>query len=411
MKNKSQRRYCHPNAQGYFGDYGGQFVPETLSKALDELCSGYARLKKSKEFHRELNNYLKKYVGRPTPLYFARNLSKRLNRNLKIFLKREDLCHTGAHKINNTIGQGLLAQYLGKRRIVAETGAGQHGVASATAARLLSLECDVYMGSEDIKRQALNVYKMQLLRARVLPVHSGSMTLKDATNEAIRDWVTHVDGTYYLLGSVVGPHPYPTIVRDFQSVIGRETLKQLKEETGGRVDFLLACVGGGSNAMGLFHPFLNHKVQMIGVEASGEGLSSKRHAASISKGSPGVLHGMKSIVLQDQNGQIKLAHSISAGLDYPSVGPEHAFLKQIKRVSYKTASDQDALFGFHMLVEEEGIMPALESSHAIGYLTKHAQEFPRGSVIVVNLSGRGDKDIDIIRKFKQVPISAEVNEK
>ena len=389
-----------PDADGHFGIFGGRFVPETLMAALNELTRAYQSLKRDKKFQKELSHFLMVYAGRPTPLYEARNLSQALGRGLRVFLKREDLCHTGAHKINNTIGQGLLARYLGKKRIIAETGAGQHGVAAATAARLFNLSCDVYMGAEDIERQALNVYKMNLLGARVIPVHSGSKTLKDATNEAIRDWVTNVDTTHYLLGSVVGPHPYPMMVRDFQTVIGRETKLQMKKMTRALPDVLIACVGGGSNAIGFFHSFLDERVKLIGVEAAGKGLNTPQHAASLRKGTIGVLHGMKSFVLQNQDGQIKLAHSISAGLDYPSVGPEHAFLKETGRVRYESATDEDALYGFHILTLLEGIMPALEPAHAIGYLIRRAKNFPRGSKIAVCLSGRGDKDLDQVRRFK-----------
>ena len=389
-----------PDPGGHFGIFGGRFVPETLVEALNQLNHAYKTLKRDRKFQRELRYYLITYAGRPTPLYEARNLSNALGRSLRIFLKREDLCHTGAHKINNTIGQCLLARYLGKKRIVAETGAGQHGVAAATTARIFNLSCDVYMGAEDIKRQALNVYKMNLLGARVIPVYSGSKTLKDATNEAIRDWVTNVDTTHYLLGSVVGPHPYPMIVRDFQSIIGSETKMQMKQLTRSLPDALIACVGGGSNAIGFFHPFLDDKVKLIGVEAAGKGLNTTQHAASLRKGTIGVLHGMKSFVLQDRHGQIQLAHSVSAGLDYPSVGPEHAFLKETGRVRYESATDQEALYGFHILTLLEGIMPALESAHAIGYLIRKARAFPRGSKIALCLSGRGDKDLDVVRNFK-----------
>ncbi|OGX03002.1 MAG: tryptophan synthase subunit beta [Omnitrophica bacterium RIFCSPLOWO2_12_FULL_50_11] len=388
----------NPNRLGHFGPYGGRFVPETLISALDELTQAYRKLKRNRSFQLELAEYLSAYAGRPTPLYEARNLSARVGQEVRIFLKREDLCHTGAHKINNTIGQALLAQYLGKKRIIAETGAGQHGVAAATAARLFNLTCDVYMGVEDMKRQSLNVYKMELLGARVLPVHSGSKTLKDATNEAIRDWVTNVETTHYLLGSVVGPHPYPMMVRDFQSVIGREARKQIREQFRSSVDVLMACVGGGSNAIGLFYPFLRDPVRLIGVEAAGLGLSTGRHAASLAKGSVGVLHGMRSLVLQDEDGQIRLAHSISAGLDYPSVGPEHAYLKKTGRAQYISATDRDAIRGFHLLTKLEGIMPALEPAHVIGILPALAQRFRRGAKIIVCLSGRGDKDLDIVRR-------------
>jgi len=385
-----------PDSSGHFGIFGGRFVPETLVYALDELTEAYQSLKHDRKFQAALSYYLSNYVGRPTPLYHAQNLSRLLGRNLKVFLKREDLCHTGAHKINNTIGQGLLARFLKKKRIIAETGAGQHGVAAATAARLFNLSCDVYMGVEDIKRQAPNVHKMNLLGANVIAVHSGSKTLKDATNEAIRDWVTNVDTTYYLLGSAVGPHPYPMIVRDFQSVIGIETKKQMKKMTRSLPDVLIACVGGGSNSIGFFHPFLQDKVKLIGVEAAGEGINTSKHAASLKKGRIGVLHGMKSFVLQDKNGQVQLAHSISAGLDYPSVGPEHAFLKETGRVRYESASDKEAVYGFHILTLLEGIMPALEPAHAIGYLIRAAKTLARGSKICICLSGRGDKDLAVI---------------
>jgi tryptophan synthase beta chain len=389
-----------PDTQGHFGIFGGRFVPETLMRALHELTRAYETLKRNKKFQKDLEHFLVTYAGRPTPLYEARNLSRILGRNLRIFLKREDLCHTGAHKINNTIGQALLARYLGKKRIIAETGAGQHGVAAATAARLFNLSCDVFMGTEDMKRQALNVYKMKLLGARVIPVHSGSKTLKDATNEAIRDWVTNVETTHYLLGSAVGPHPYPMIVRDFQSVIGLETKKQMKLVTRSLPDFLLACVGGGSNAIGFFYPFLKDRVRLIGVEAAGKGLHTRHHAASLKKGTIGVLHGMKSFVLQDSEGQVQLAHSISAGLDYPSVGPEHAFLKETGRVRYESATDRDAVYGFHILTLLEGIMPALEPAHAVGFLVKRARSFPRDAKIVICLSGRGDKDLEVIQSVK-----------
>lgn len=398
---ESKTRSGKPDPQGHFGIFGGRFVPETLVRALDELTVAYQSLKRNRKFQAELSYYLTHYVGRPTPLYLAQNVSRLLGRNLKVFLKREDLCHTGAHKINNTIAQGLLARFIGKKRIVAETGAGQHGVAAATAARLFNLSCDVYMGAEDIKRQAPNVSKMNLLGANVIPVYSGSQTLKDATNEAIRDWVTNVDSTHYLLGSVVGPHPYPMIVRDFQSVIGRETKKQMRKMTRSLPDILIACVGGGSNAIGFFHPFLEDKVKLIGVEAAGEGINTTKHAASLKKGTIGVLHGMKSFVLQDRNGQVQLAHSISAGLDYPSVGPEHAFLKETGRVKYENATDKEALYGFHLLTLMEGIMPALEPSHALGYLLRAAKTFPRGSKIAICLSGRGDKDLQVVQQFSR----------
>ncbi len=383
-----------PDSKGHFGDFGGRYVPETLIRALDELSAHYRIFSKDKKFQAELKDLLENYAGRPTPVYEAKNLTKYFKR-ARIFLKREDLCHTGAHKINNTLAQGLLAKRLGKKRIVAETGAGQHGVASATAACVFGLQCVVYMGAEDIERQALNVYKMKLLGAEVRPVHSGSRTLKDATNEAIRDWVTNVETTHYLLGSAVGPHPYPMMVRDFQSVIGEETRAHFR---GGLPDYLLACVGGGSNAIGFFYPFLrDKKVKIVGVEAAGSGLS-KKHAASLTKGRPGILHGMKSFLLQDKDGQVELAHSISAGLDYPSVGPEHSYLKTSGRVRYETATDQDALAGFKLLTEMEGIMPALEPSHAIGYLKKLMPRTRVSEKVVICLSGRGDKDIETVKR-------------
>lgn len=390
-----------PDRKGYFGHFGGKFVPETLTKALEELDSAYRQIRTDAKFQSELQYYLRDYAGRPTPLYEAKNLSRYLGRNFRVFLKREDLLHTGAHKINNTIGQALLALRLGKKRIIAETGAGQHGVASATAARLFGLSCDVFMGEEDIKRQALNVYKMKLLGAGVIPVKSGSKTLKDATNEAIRDWVANVETTHYLIGSVVGPHPYPMMVRDFQSVIGKETRAQSKKILGELPNYIFACVGGGSNSMGMFFPFVKDKnVKLVGVEAAGEGLNSGHHASSILKGSVGVLHGMKSLVLQDEDGQVQLAHSISAGLDYPSVGPEHAYLNEIHRVQYEAATDKEALFGFDLLTRLEGIMPAMEPSHAIGCLVRLSKKIPKSSTVIVCLSGRGDKDLDIVRKAK-----------
>ncbi|MBI3313267.1 MAG: tryptophan synthase subunit beta [Candidatus Omnitrophica bacterium] len=387
------------DALGHFGVYGGRYVPETLMGALKELTSAYQKLKKDKKFHAELWNYLHNFAGRPTPVYEAKNLTEHFGR-AKIYLKREDLCHTGAHKINNTLAQGLLAKRLGKKRIVAETGAGQHGVASATAACVFGLKCVVYMGALDIERQALNVYKMKLLGAEVRPVYSGSKTLKDATNEAIRDWVTNVETTHYLLGSAVGPHPYPSMVRDFQSVIGNETRNYFVKEKKRLPNYLLACVGGGSNAIGFFHPFLkDSRVRLIGVEAAGHGVHTRQHAASLTKGTPGILHGMKSYLLQNKDGQVELAHSISAGLDYPSVGPEHSYLKDAGRVRYETATDQEALEGFQLLTHAEGIMPALEPSHAIGYLKHLIPKTRKTESIVICLSGRGDKDIDTIKKF------------
>ncbi len=387
-----------PDAKGHFGPYGGRYVPETLVKACQELTAAYKRLKNDRKFREELNGYLSNYAGRPSALYEAKNLAAKWGRG-RIFLKREDLLHTGSHKINNTLAQGLLAKRLGKTRIVAETGAGQHGVASATAACVFGLKCVVYMGEVDIERQALNVYKMKLLGAEVRPVHSGSKTLKDATNEAIRDWVANVDDTHYLLGSVMGPHPYPMMVRDFQSVIGKETRRQIMVETGKLPDHLLACVGGGSNSIGFFHAFLKDRgVKMIGLEAAGEGVNTCRHAATMLKGRPGILHGMKSYLLQDKEGQVSLAHSISAGLDYPGVGPEHSYLRDTGRVSYQGVTDGEALKGFEMLTRAEGIMPALESSHAVGYLPKLMPKTRKSDVVIVCLSGRGDKDIHTVQQ-------------
>jgi len=387
-----------PDKRGYFGEFGGKFVPETLATPLAELEKAYNKLKHNKKFNSELNEYLKDYAGRPTPLYFAKNLSRYLN--IKVYLKREDILHTGAHKINNTLGQALLANYMGKKRIIAETGAGQHGVATATVASLLGFKCDIYMGETDIARQRMNVFRMEILGARVITVKSGSKTLKDACSEAIRDWVTNVKHTYYLLGSVVGPHPYPMLVRNFQSVIGREAKKQILEKEGRLPDYLLACVGGGSNAMGLFSPFFYDKeVKFIGVEAGGLGRVDK-HAASLSKGDIGILHGTKSFVLQDKFGQIKIAHSIAAGLDYPGVGPEHSFYKEIKRANYVTVTDREAIQGFKLLSRLEGIIPALESAHAVYYLKKLAKVAPK-SLVILCLSGRGDKDLDIVREWEE----------
>jgi len=387
-----------PDNKGYFSGFGGKFVPETLISALDELEKAYNHIARSKEFNKELNYLLSHYAGRPTPLYFANNLSQYLG--FKIYLKREDLAHTGAHKINNTLGQVLLAKKMGKTRIIAETGAGQHGVATATACALLGLDCVVYMGEEDIKRQALNVFRMKLLGAEVRSVTTGSQTLKDAINEAIRDWVTNVRNTYYVIGSVVGPHPYPVIVRDFQSVIGKETKKQILKMEGTLPDYLVACVGGGSNAMGLFHPFFKDShVKFIGVEAGGRGLNTPYHAATLCKGKLGVFHGFKSYILQSKEGQIHPTHSISAGLDYPGVGPEHAYYKKIKRAIYTAVNDNWALKGFKILSQLEGIIPALEPAHAIGYLIKEKKKFNKNDVVVVCLSGRGDKDIEIVKAY------------
>ncbi len=384
---------------GRFGEYGGRYVPEVLIAALDELEDAYSKISQSSEFQAELDGLLATYAGRPTPLTFARRMTEELG-GAKIYLKREDLAHTGAHKINNVIGQCLLARYMGKQRVIAETGAGQHGVATATACALLDRECEVYMGEEDIERQALNVFRMELLGAQVHPVSSGSKTLKDAINESMRDWVTHVRDTYYCIGSVMGPHPYPTMVRDFQRVIGIEARQQMLDVEGRLPDVLVACVGGGSNAMGLFHPFIaDSDVQMIGVEAAGEGLESGRHGAALSAGSAGVMHGMRSLVLSDDDGQIFEAHSVSAGLDYPGVGPEHAYLRDSVRASYVTADDESALDAFVYLSRMEGIIPALESAHAIAHARVLAPTLPSDAIILINLSGRGDKDAPLVRKL------------
>ena len=385
-----------PDNRGYFGDYGGRFVPETLVPALDELAAAYKEAKADPAFWTEFDSLSHDYSGRPTPLYFATRLTEHCG-GARIFLKREDLAHTGAHKINNALGQGLLAGRIGKRRIIAETGAGQHGVATAAICAKLGLECIIYMGEEDVRRQSLNVFRMRLMSARVVPVSSGSRTLKDAINEAIRDWVTNVRNTHYLLGSVVGPYPYPLIVRDFQAVIGKETRQQIRDKVGRLPDYIIACVGGGSNAIGIFYPFLNDRdVRLIGVEAAGSGLETGKHAASLVGGRVGVLHGAKSYVLQDSNGQIRETHSISAGLDYPGVGPEHSHLKDTGRATYVAASDEEALEGFQLLCHTEGITPALEPAHAIFYAAKLAGSLDKEQIIVVNLSGRGDKDMDIV---------------
>ncbi len=379
--------------KGHFGPFGGRYVPETLMPALQELEESYREISGDASFQKELSYYLQEYTGRPTPLYYAQRLSEKLGQG-KIYLKREDLCHTGAHKINNTLGQVLMAKRMGKKRIIAETGAGQHGVATATAAAMFGLECDVFMGTEDIDRQHLNVFRMQLLGAKVIPVKAGSKTLKDATNEALRDWVTNVRNTYYVIGSVVGPHPYPMIVRDFQAVIGLETKRQVNEMEGRNPDYLVACVGGGSNSIGLFYPFLNDKeVKFVGVEAAGLGITTGQHAATLSEGSVGVLHGCKSYLLQDKDGQVNIAHSISAGLDYPGVGPEHSFFKDNQRARYGSVTDAEALEAFQYLSRLEGLIPALESSHAIAYLEKLVSEFDKDTLVVVCLSGRGDKDV------------------
>ncbi|HEY0158655.1 MAG TPA: tryptophan synthase subunit beta [Thermoanaerobaculia bacterium] len=382
-----------PNRHGFFGNFGGKFVPETLMAALDEFETAYKKLKRDADFKRELSEVLADFVGRPTPLTEAKKFGE-LCGGFRLFLKREDLLHTGAHKINNAIGQALIAKRMGKQRVIAETGAGQHGVATATACALLGLQCVVYMGEVDMARQELNVFRMRLLGAEVVPVTSGSKTLKDAINEAIRDWVTNVRTTHYIIGSVLGPHPYPMVVRDFQSVIGREALAQLKKKTGTTPDVAIACVGGGSNAIGLFYEMLKHEsIRMIGVEAGGRGAKLGEHAARFSGGALGVLHGTRSMVLQDEFGQIAETHSISAGLDYPSIGPEHAHLQEIGRVEYGGCSDDLALEAFHKLAEHEGIIPALESSHALGWLLRHGQTIDNSAVVIANLSGRGDKDV------------------
>ncbi len=387
-----------PDRHGHFGTFGGRFVPETLMPAILELQKAYSRVRRDSGFRKEFQQILKDYVGRPTALYEAKRLSEALGGGFRVFLKREDLTHTGAHKINNTIGQILLARRMGKRRIIAETGAGQHGVATATAAALMGLECEVYMGRKDTVRQAMNVFRMELTGARVIPVDSGTKTLKDAINEAIRDWVANVSDTHYIIGSVVGPHPYPVMVRDFQSVIGKEARAQMKKKTGGLPDVVVACVGGGSNAMGIFYPFsMEPDVRLIGVEAAGKGTDTEYHSATLTCGDPGVLHGTMSYLLQDRWGQIKGAHSVAPGLDYPGVGPEHSHFKDTGRAEYHTIDDREALEGFRLLSEEEGIIPALESAHAIAYLKRLVGKLKRGSTVLVNLSGRGDKDVETVR--------------
>jgi tryptophan synthase beta chain len=393
-----------PDAAGHFGMYGGRFIAETLMEPIYQLEQAYNSLKDDPAFQAEFDQDLKHYVGRPSPLYFAERLTRELG-GAKIFLKREDLNHTGAHKINNTIGQALLAKYMGKTRIIAETGAGQHGVASATIAARLGLECVVYMGAEDVQRQAPNVFRMKLLGAKVVPVHSGSKTLKDALNEAMRDWVTNVDDTFYIIGTVAGPHPYPAMVRDFQSVIGREARQQILEQAGCLPDALVACVGGGSNAIGLFHPFLaDESVAIYGVEAAGSGIATGKHAAPLTAGKAGVLHGNRTYLMEDDNGQIIETHSISAGLDYPGVGPEHAWLKDIGRAQYVAVTDAQAMEGFHTLTRKEGIIPALESSHAMAYVMELAPKMAKEQSIIMCLSGRGDKDINTIARLEGISL-------
>lgn len=391
---------CLPDANGRFGDYGGRFVAETLMAAVDELAAAYEQYRDDPTFRAEFERDLADYAGRPSPLYFTERLSAHFG-GARIYLKREDLNHTGAHKINNTIGQALLAKRMGKRRIIAETGAGQHGVATATVAARLGLECVVYMGADDIARQSVNVYRMRLLGATVVPVESGSCTLKDAMNEAMRDWTTNVDSTFYIIGSVAGPHPYPMMVRDFHTVIGREARAQILEREERLPDALIACVGGGSNAIGLFHPFIKDDgVALYGVEAGGRSLADGEHAASLNAGRPGVLHGNRTYILEDEAGQILPTHSISAGLDYPGVGPEHAWLKDSGRARYVTVGDDETLEAFHLLTRLEGILPALESSHALAYAAKLAPTLKRDAIMIVNLSGRGDKDIDTVAKLQ-----------
>ena len=393
-----------PDERGHFGIFGGRFVSETLTAALDELQETYEKLRNDPDFQAEFDKELAHYVGRPSPLYYAERLTEHCG-GAKIYLKREDLNHTGAHKVNNTIGQALLAKFMGKKKVIAETGAGQHGVASATVAAKFGLECKVFMGSTDVERQKLNVYRMRLLGAEVESVTSGTKTLKDAMNEAMRHWVTHVDDTFYIIGTAAGPHPYPMLVRDFQSIIGRETQRQCDELIGRQPDAVVACVGGGSNAIGMFYPYIKHpEVEMYGVEAGGLGLDGDDHAAPLSKGKPGVLHGNRTYLMEDENGQIMGTHSVSAGLDYPGVGPEHSWLKDVGRANYVAATDDEAIDAFHKLTRLEGIMPALESSHAVAYAMKLAATMDKDKVIVVNLSGRGDKDIHTIATMDNIEI-------
>ncbi len=403
-ENMDKDYYSMPDEQGHFGVYGGKFVAETLMGPIEELRIAYEKIKTDKDFQAAFDKDLADYVGRPSPLYHAERWSNELG-GAQIYLKREDLNHTGAHKINNTIGQGLLAKYMGKTRIIAETGAGQHGVASATVAARFGMECIVYMGEEDVKRQAPNVYRMKLLGAKVVPVTSGSRTLKDALNEAMRDWVTNIDNTFYIIGTVAGPHPYPTMVRDFQTIIGREAKQQILEKAGRLPDALVACVGGGSNAIGLFHPFLgDENVAIYGVEGGGDGIDTAKHAAPLCAGSPGVLHGNRTYLMEDKNGQIIETHCISAGLDYPGVGPEHAWLKDTGRANYVAITDKEALAAFHHLTTTEGIIPALESSHALAYGGKLAKTMTSDKIIIINLSGRGDKDINTIADIEGIEL-------
>lgn len=400
-----QKDYLHmPDVRGHFGIHGGRFASETLMYALEELTELYQRMKNDADFQAEFDRDLAHYVGRPSPLYFAERLTEKYG-GADIYLKREDLNHTGSHKINNTIGQALLAKHVGKRRVIAETGAGQHGVATATVAARLGLDCVVYMGAEDVERQKLNVYRMKLLGAEVVPVTSGTRTLKDAMNEAMRDWVTNVDDTYYIIGTVAGPHPYPTLVRDFHAVIGRETRRQMHEQTGALPDALVACVGGGSNAIGLFHEFLNEPtVALYGVEAGGHGMETGQHAAPLSAGKPGILHGNRTYLMADENGQILGTHSVSAGLDYPGVGPEHSWLKDEGRATYVTVTDDETMAAFRELTRVEGIMPALETAHAVAYAKKLAPQMGKGKRMVINLSGRGDKDVHTVAQMDGMDI-------
>jgi len=404
MSEDNKDYYSMPDERGHFGIYGGKFVAETLMEPIEELRQAYEKVKTDKGFQAAFDKDLADYVGRPSPLYHAERWSKELG-GAQIYLKREDLNHTGAHKINNTIGQGLLAKYMGKNRVIAETGAGQHGVASATVAARFGMECVVYMGEEDVKRQAPNVYRMKLLGAKVVPVTSGSKTLKDALNEAMRDWVTNIDDTFYIIGTVAGPHPYPEMVRDFQTIIGREAKRQILEQAGRLPDALVACVGGGSNAIGLFHPFLGDEgVEIYGVEGGGDGIDTPNHAAPLCAGNPGVLHGNRTYLMEDENGQIIETHCISAGLDYPGVGPEHAWLKDTGRANYVAITDKEALAAFHELTRTEGIIPALESSHALAYGAKLAKTMDKDKIIIINLSGRGDKDINTIADIEGIEL-------
>ncbi len=396
--------YSFPDEKGHFGNYGGVFVAETLMHALDDLRANYEQLKNEKSFQEEFQHELKYFVGRPSPVYYAKRLSEKLG-GAQIWLKREDLNHTGAHKVNNTVGQALLARHMGKKRIIAETGAGQHGVASATVAARYGMECVVYMGSEDVRRQSSNVYRMKLLGATVVPVESGSKTLKDALNEAMRDWVTNVENTFYIIGTVAGPHPYPMIVRDFNSVVGTELREQMPELIGRQPDAIIACVGGGSNAIGAFYPYIKDlSVRLIGVEAGGLGIETGKHAAPLASGKPGVLHGNRTYLMQDQDGQIIETHSISAGLDYPGVGPEHSLLKDMGRAEYVLANDDEALEAFHTLTKLEGIMPALESAHAVAHAVKIAPDMSKDQVLLVNLSGRGDKDMHTVAQASGITL-------